>query len=158
MPTNLCGLLTLLAALAVGCAHTLIDGTQIPDTGENRTVYDLVRKVETALEARDTGTLLGMVSPRYFEDMGTPSDDDDYGYHEFKAFILPQSMSLAQEVQVSFEVHDIVVDGKHAHADVRYNSRARLQLPAGTIWDSHRDFNRIVFALEEGDWHIVSGL
>jgi hypothetical protein len=61
-------------------------------------------------------------------------------------------------MHVSFVVHDIVVTGEHAHADIRYSSRARLDLPSGTLWDSHREFNRVVFARENDAWRIVSGL
>jgi hypothetical protein len=101
---------------------------------------------------------LSIVSTSYFEDNGTPDPRDDYGYTELSTRILPDSLAVAKEMHVSFVVHEIVVTGEHAHADIRYNSRARLELPSGTLWDSHREFNRVVFARENHAWRIVSGL
>ena len=98
------------------------------------------------------------MSPLYFEDNGTAQREDDYGYEELKSKILPDAMNVAQEVHVDFQVHDIVVQGDRAHADVRYTSRARLELPSGSLWDSHKEFNRIELARQNDRWQIVSGL
>jgi hypothetical protein len=149
----------LVVALAViGCAHSKIKGTSIPDTEENREIYILVGQVQRAMVDRNSDALLALISPNYFEDNGTARREDDYGFAELSSKILPESMKAAKEIHLDVEVHEIIVDGERAHADLRYDSRARLEMPAGTIWDSHREFDRIIFAKEDGAWRIVSGL
>jgi hypothetical protein len=150
--------LPLLPVLALACAHQRIPGTRVPDTAENREVMAVLEKLQAAMQARDVAGIVPLVSPKYFEDNGTPDPTDDYGYGELKDKILPESFAVAAEMHVSFDVHDIRVEGEKAHADIRYDSRARLELPSGTLWDSHREFNRVVFAREDGAWRIVSGL
>lgn len=143
---------------SAGCAHRMIEGTQIRDTSENREVLAVLAQLQEAMRARDADAILAMVSPTYFEDNGTPDPHDDYGFEELRTTILPQSLAVAQEMFVAFEIYEVMVDDGTAHADVRYASRAKLELPSGTLWDSHREFNRVELALEQGAWRITSGL
>ena len=145
-------------ALASGCAHRMIEGTQIRATDENMEVMNMLLELQSAMRVRSADRILSLVSTAYFEDNGTTDPRDDYGYEQLKTEILPQSLQVAEEIFVSFQVHDIIVEDDQAHADIRYASRARLELPTGTLWDSHREFNRVVFAREDGAWRIISGL
>ena len=72
--------------------------------------------------------------------------------------LLPQSFEATKEMHVVLDLHAITVEDDHAFADVRYASRARIELPSGSSWDAHREFNRIEFVREDGNWMIVSGL
>ena len=144
--------------LGGGCAHQKIAGTQIPDTAEHRAVLAVLEKLRTALEERNAETILSLVSPHYFEDLGTSDPTDDYGYRQLKESILPQSLKVTDEVFITFQIHEVAVEGGKAHADLRYKSRAHLSLPSGGLWDAHNEFNRVQLALEEGRWQIVSGL
>ena len=80
------------------------------------------------------------------------------GYHELTTTILPESMTVTKELYVDFEVYEVSIEGDTAHADVRYSSRARLELPSGSKWDSHKEFNRVKLSREGGSWLITSGL
>ncbi len=144
--------------LLTACAHQMIPGTQVRDTDENREVYAVLAELQRALSARDGAAVLALVSPTYFEDNGNADPRDDYGYNELRDHVLPESFAATAEMFVAFEVHAIEVAGDRALADIRYDSRARLQLPSGSLWDSHREFNRVVFSREQGAWRIVSGL
>lgn len=141
-----------------GCAHQLIPGTQVLDTPQTREIYDVVVKLRHCLQDRDAANLMTLISPAYFEDNGTPDPRDDYGYLELKERLVHDSLDAAKEFVVSFQIFDIVIDGNIAHADVRYSSRTRLELPAGRLWDTNRDFDRIEFLREDGIWRITSGL
>ena len=59
---------------------------------------------------------------------------------------------------IGLQVYDITVHGSRAWADLRYTSRARLELPNGRLWDSFRDFDRIEFVHEGDTWRIIRGL
>lgn len=148
----------LLAVFVSGCAPAVIEGTQVPDTPDNRTIVGILGEMRHAFQTRNTEALLRLVSPKYFEDMGTTDPSDDYGYEELSTSILPNSMELTKEFHVDFEVHDVVVQGDQAWADLRYSSRARIDLPSGTLWDTHKEFNRVVFARESDGWRIIGGL
>jgi len=152
--TGLC--LLLLGSMA--CAHTYIAGTDVPDTDDNRAIMEVLLSYKKALEARDVNGILGLISKKYFEDNGTPDQSDDYGYEQLSTKILPEALAATKEMYADFQVHVVEVDGDKAHADIRYDSRARLDLPSGALWDSHREFNRVEFEREGGKWVIVSGL
>ena len=158
MHQRLLFILLMTAAMAGACAHSMIEGTNVRDTDENRAIFNQIVKVRTALQTRDPNMLLGVVSTQYFEDCGTPDPTDDYGYHELKDKIMADALQNAKEVFVNFQVFDIQVRGDQGRADLRYNSRTRLDLPAGQLWDSHRDFDRLEFIREKGEWKIISGL
>ena len=144
--------------LSGACAHSNIPGTQVRDTEQNREIYTILVKIRVALEERDASTLLSLVSPRYFEDFGTPDPRDDFGYVELKEKLLKDTMDTTKEMHVSIELHEIAIEGEYAYADVRYDSRARLELPAGRLWDTHTDFDRLRFHREDNAWKIISGL
>ncbi|MEC9466559.1 MAG: nuclear transport factor 2 family protein [Myxococcota bacterium] len=156
----LCQAISLCCALALttGCAHTNIEGTPVADTSENREVFDFLVQVREAMQNRDAQGLIALISPDYFEDMGTPTDKDDYGYQHLIDVVIPKSLEIAKEIYVSFEVHDIEIDGEQAWADIRYNSRAKLELPSGELWDSHKEFNRIRLNRIDGKWLVTAGL
>ncbi|MEE8409141.1 MAG: hypothetical protein V3T05_06025, partial [Myxococcota bacterium] len=147
------------AATAIhGCAHTFIEGTQIKDTEDSRALLAVLDIVRAAMEARDPEAILAVVSKDYFEDSGTLDAADDYGYQELSTKILPESLAATKEIHVTFQIYEIVVADDRAHADIRYASRTHIMLPAGPLWDTHREFNRVEFAREDGAWRIVSGL
>jgi hypothetical protein len=136
----------------------LVEGTQIDDTSENREILSVLKSVRTAMQERNQDALLALISESYFEDMGTADPEDDYGYEYLRDTVIPQTMKIAGKVVVNFSVHEIQVEDQLALADIRYNSRARLDLPTGAIWDSHKEFNRLEFKREKGKWLITRGL
>lgn len=143
---------------ASACAHAKIPGTQIDDTPATREVYGVLSRARDCLQARDAEGLLALISTRYFEDNGTPDPRDDYGYLELKERLVADALQTAKDVQVGMQVYEIVIRGDTAWADIRYNSRVRLELPSGRLWDSYRDFDRIEMVREQGSWRIVRGL
>ncbi len=148
----------LVLALAVGCSQPTIEGTKITDTDEHRMLYDIVMQYRKAMEERDAETILSLVSERYYEDNGNADPADDYGYFELRDTILPETMEATREVYLTLEIQDIVIDEEKAHVDVRFSSRARIEMPSGSSWDTQRELNRIDFVREDQGWRIVRGL
>ncbi len=148
----------LLLFVAAGCSQPTIEGTKVSDTDEHRMLYDIVMQYRKAMEERDAETILSLVSERYYEDNGNADPADDYGYFELRDTVLPATMEATKEVYLTLEVQDIVVDEKRAHVDVRFSSRARIEMPSGSSWDTQRELNRIDFVREENGWRIVRGL
>ena len=148
----------LVSCLMCACAHRTIPGTSVRDTKANRDVLKIVAELREGLQRRDVKAVLALVSPEFYEDMGTPDPKDDYGYTELKDKILPNTMALTHELYVAFDANDVFIEGNKAHADVRYFSRVRLKLPSGSQWDTHKEFNRISMVREGNAWKIISGL
>ena len=145
-------------ALMVGCAHSTIPGTDIEDTEDNRSVLTVLDQLQKALQARDSDTVLSLISPTYFEDMGTIDNKDDFGFEEFRDSILNQNIEKIAELYLKIDVHDVQVEGDQAFIDIRYRTRAKLSLPSGSTWTQDSDFSRVSFAREQGRWLVVSGL
>ena len=152
-------LLIALTCAAVGCAHGTIEGTTVPDTEENRAVLEVLKTYRSAMQERDADKIIALVASDYFEDMGTIDQSDDYGYTHLTQELIPNSLKIAEEVYLTFEIHNIRIDGDSAWADVRYNSRSKLNLSSGALWETHKDFNRIELSMSEnGRWVIKAGL
>lgn len=151
-------LLLLSLTLMVGCAHSTIPGTNIEDTEDNRSVLQVLDQLQKALQARDADTVISLISPTYFEDMGTIDNKDDFGFEEFKASILNDNIDKIAELYLKIDVHDVQVDGDQAFIDIRYRTRAKLVLPSGSTWTQDNDFSRVIFSREEGRWLVSAGL
>jgi hypothetical protein len=72
--------------LLASCAarQPTIGGTGIADSTRNRGVISALEAYRQAVEGRDTEALLLMASNKYWEDSGTSSGGDDYGYDGLK--------------------------------------------------------------------------
>jgi len=147
----------------VGCKAELIPGTSLEDTEENRAVVEFMNEYKRAVESRSSESVLKLVGPDYYEDMGTVKQDDDYGLEKLKAD-LQQNFDATREVRLDVivqqvEVHD---DAGLLVVDYRYLQRALLGLPAGDKWVTHSDVNRVVLRkkgeLYDEGFVIISGL
>src|SRR6478672_4443044 len=79
-----------------GCATvSVIPGTTVRDTRQNREILEIVEKYRRAMEERDAATLLALAHPQYYEDSGTPKGDDDYGYQGLRDVLAKRLGSCA---------------------------------------------------------------
>src|SRR5947199_615088 len=71
-----------LFAVLAACAHSVarVPGTNIPYSEPNKSVLDTVEQYRLAVERGDIDALMLMAHKQYWEDSGTPSGSDDYGY------------------------------------------------------------------------------
>lgn len=145
--------------LVVGaCATTYLPGTRIVDTPEHRELLDLLERYRQALEAKDAATIVGLASPRYFEDLGTPETGDDYGYEQLAQHVLKDSFAHADQIFVTLTIDRLEAAGERAEVDVRFEYRAHLRFPAGDKWINDTEFNRFELAREDGRWKFLRGL
>ena len=63
---------------AAACQKQMIPNTEVPDNRFNRSVIEFCERYRHAVEDLNIGLLISMASPRYFDNAGTPSGDDDY--------------------------------------------------------------------------------
>ena len=93
-------LATLLGVAA--CAHheAYVPGTRIPYSDQNKSVLDACEEYRLAVERGDPEALMLMAHKQYWEDSGTPSGGDDYGYEGLRA-VLTTRLQKASDVRYS---------------------------------------------------------
>src|SRR5258708_14891515 len=78
-------IVTAFAALA--CSKTYVPNTDVEDTSQNRQVIVFCERYRHAMEDKNVGELLRMMSPGYFEDSGNAKSDDDADYDKIREFL-----------------------------------------------------------------------
>jgi ketosteroid isomerase-like protein len=141
----------------LGCAHSKIPNTNIPDTKENRAILNVVDNYAQAMESLDSDAVLNLVSPRYFEDNGNTDKSDDYDFNELKDK-LSQDFKRTKKILLELRVDEIVVEKERAYAYIYYQYRAQSEYPTGVKWNTDSDRSRIVFERQDGRWLMLSGL
>lgn len=148
----------LLGLTSAACEPDLIPNTRVEDTASNREVLDFVEKYRKAVEARDVGMLLGMTSVNYFDDMGTPAGDDDIDYDGLKAGLQRiHEEVLGTRYQISYRAVTYAAD-QRVLVDVLYTGWFRVTTTKGPQWKRHLEPHRLVLALEDSHFKIVSGM
>src|SRR5512138_2971019 len=111
------GLALLLAVAAAGCAHetAVIYGTKVVDTAENRRLIEVCEQYRLAVEKRDTQTLLSLASKNYWDDGGTPTGADDYGYAGLRD-VLEARFSRADGIRYTMKYMEIKRVGRNRAA------------------------------------------
>ena len=104
--------------LIAGCVHNgrTVDGTKIPYSENNKSVLDRCEEYRMAVENRDSDTLMLMAHPQYWEDSGTPSGGDDYGYEGLRN-VLQTRLGKATDIRYSVRylaVHQMCEGELHA--------------------------------------------
>jgi len=147
-----------MAAMASGCAMIRpIPGTKIPDTPTNREVLARVEEYRVALEQRDATKLLTMASPQYYEDAGTPSGADDYGYPGLKR-VLEQRLSALRWLRYLIRFRDLRVEGNRAMVDIKYDISFQLLTELGERWERKQSEKRMELVKEDNRWMFLSGM
>lgn len=148
----------LIVMLCVACAPSLIPGTKIEDSKENRTVLQVLGAYKVAVESRNVEAVLALCSEKYYEDNANTDPSDDYGYSDLRTKVLPDTFRRLSEVRLELEVKTVKVEKKKAYADVRFQFQAKMALPAGEKWHADTELNRIELEEENGEWKIIRGL
>jgi len=144
----------------VGCAHTsasTIPGTKVEDTESNREIVRTVERYRLAVERKDVGALVAMASRNYWEDSGTPSGADDYGYDRLREVLLGQ-FQRADSIRYSMKYMGISHDHGRAKVDVLIDASYSVQTARGLERFDMRDQNQLVLENDGQRWLFVSGM
>jgi hypothetical protein len=152
--------LLLAFVVIAGCAKpaAYVPGTHIPYSPQNESVLKACEQYRLAVERGDADALMLMAHKQYWEDSGTPSGSDDYGYEGLRNVLLTRLLKasdiryslryVAVHQQCSGELKptcraavDILIDasytvtnayGKASRPDMRDQNQLVLE------WDGHR--------------------
>jgi hypothetical protein len=155
--------LSLPALLALGagaCAGgtRYIYGTEVVDSRDNRTILGVVEQYRLALERKDTQTLLNLASKDYWEDGGTPTGADDYGYDGLRE-VLDTRFARADGIRYSMRYMDIKrLEGNRAAVEVLIDASYSIETAKGRERRDMRDQNQLVLVYDGANWKFLSGM
>lgn len=159
--------LALAMILAGGCAGRIayVPGTRVPYSDNNKSAIEAVEQYRLALERRDADALLLMAHKQYWEDSGTPTGGDDYGYDGLRA-VLQNRLQKASEIRYSVRYMgvrqtctgelrpgcraavDVMIDASYTIADARGNPKR----------PDKRDQNQLSLEWDGRKWLFLSGM
>lgn len=149
--------LVLLALAAAGCTPSLIPGTGVEDTSDNRAVYQVVQTYREAMDRRDAAAVLALVAPDYFDTAGTPAPEDDVN-HAILQERIPQDLGKVDAVKLDITVRKIDVKDDRAVAEVFYDGWYRVKTPTGAVPRRDSDVHRMKLRKVDERWLFTSGI
>jgi len=89
-----------LFAIACGSSVSTVPGTNVPYSQANESALKVCEEYRMAVERGDADALMLMAHPQYWEDSGTPSGGDDYGYEGLRN-VLTTRLQKASDIRYS---------------------------------------------------------
>ena len=156
----------LLIALAACHAQVkYVAGTRVPYSDANDSVLKACEEYRLAVERADVDALMLMAGKQYWEDSGTPSGSDDYGYDGLRNVLLTR---LPKASDIRYSMRYVAV---HQQCPVNLEPGCRAQVEAlidasFTITDAlgkpkrpdKRDQNELVLEWDGHRWLFLSGM
>jgi ketosteroid isomerase-like protein len=158
MRAHLFSLILLTSAAACGGSGHTIKGTDVEDTSENRDLISYVEKYRLAVERQDAPALVLMASKDYWEDGGTPTGGDDYGYAGLKN-VLAGRFQTSEQVRYSIRYLRIRRSGDMAFIEAHVHASWTLEDAHGQlIRKDKKSQEQFVLRYEGEDWKFLSGM
>jgi hypothetical protein len=151
--------LTLLLSGLTGCAHqNTLAGTTVTDTLDNRALLEVIEQYRLRLIEKNVEGLLFLASERYFEDSGTPTAEDDYGYDGLK-YVLSKSLARLKSVRYDVQYRSVRVEGSRAEVEVYLSGAFELIAESGDRYRRVGDYHRFVLEKTGKEkWKFLSGM
>ena len=149
-----------LVSFAGACAGqaAVIYGTKVPDTAENRKLIDVCEQYRIAVEKKDTTTIMSLASKNYWEDGGTPTGADDYGFDGLRS-VLDTRFARADGIRYTMKYMDIRRVGRNrAVVDVMIDATYSIATASGPRRLDMRDQNEMILEFQGGRWQFLSGM
>ncbi len=161
--TRLSVFLIVLAACAAEVKY--VPGTRVPYTDANDSVLKACEDYRLAVERADVDALMLMAHKQYWEDSGTPSGSDDYGYDGLRNVLLTR-LPKASDIRYSMRYVNV---RQSCAGDLHPGCRAAVDVmidASFTITDAlgkpkrpdKRDQNQLVLEWDGHRWLFLSGM
>ncbi|MHB1846338.1 MAG: nuclear transport factor 2 family protein [Deltaproteobacteria bacterium] len=145
-------------AATAGCAHSLIPGTEVEDTKDDRAIMRVIQQYRQAVERRDSQAVLDLVSPTYFDERGHPDDPSFHWNYKRLAKELPTKFSKIKDIRLTVTVRRIDVNEDRAKAMYLYVEDYLATLPQGETPEHVSDIDRMELVRSGKGWLITKGL
>jgi hypothetical protein len=146
-----------LSSLLAGCQGDLIPNTDVPDTSENREAIEFVEDYRHAVEGRNIGGILSLVSERFYDDNGTITTIDDRDYDRLAEQLAAFGERLL-DVRYEMRYRRVTHRPDRILVDYTYTSSFKIATPGGDRWETRLRDNRIELVRESEGLRIVSGI
>jgi hypothetical protein len=153
--------------VSTGCAAKVayVPGTRIPYSDNNKSVLDAVEEYRLAVERGDADGLMLMANKQYWEDSGTPTGSDDYGYEGLRNVLLTR-LQKASDVRYSMRYMNVkqtcpgsLHAGCRASVDVMIDASYTITDVLGKPKrPDKRDQNELVLEWDGHRWLFLSGM
>jgi hypothetical protein len=151
----------------VGCARngSYVSGTKVPYSAENKAVLDTCEEYRLAVERGDSDALMLMAHKQYWEDSGTPSGSDDYGYEGLRSVLMTR-LQLATDIRYSMRYMTVkqsctgeLKAGCRAAVDVLVDASFTVTNAIGQAKrPDKRDQNELVLEWDGRRWLFLAGM
>ena len=138
----------------VACSRTYIPNTDVEDTSVNRQVIAYCEQYRHAMEDKDVGRLLKVMSPGYFGDRGNVSAD----YDQVRDFLTGDFLKTSA---IRYEIrYRRVTFTETNHVYVDYTYAAAWKLPGVKVDEWHHKVadNRLDLIRDGESFKIVGGM
>jgi len=142
---------------AAGCRKEYIPNTEIEDNDENREVVSFCERYRHAVEDLNVGLLLSMASPRYFDNSGTVSPEDDFDRGGLEQ-ILTERFKSVKGMRYEAKYREIYECEMLVCVDYSYTMSFQYMVGDKTKWSNKTADNRLQLERVEGGFLIVTGM
>jgi len=147
----------LLLVTTGGCNKQLIPNTEIEDTEENREIVAFCERYRRAVEDLNVGLLLTLASPRYFDNSGSTTGDDDFDRNGLESVLAKRFQSI-QAMRYEIRYRDIYEMDNLIMIDYTYTMSFQYKLEEQSKWANRTADNRLELERVDGGFLIVSGM
>lgn len=141
-----------------GCSKNFIPNTDVEDNSANRKVIAFCEEYRHAVEDKDVGRLVNMASPRYYEDGGNTSPDDDIDFDGLKDY-LTSTFVKTQTIRYEIRYRKVTVnENKRVFVEYTYSASYRIPGLKGEEWKHTVADNRLELVPEGEGYKILAGM
>ncbi|MBN2526667.1 MAG: hypothetical protein JXR76_09745 [Deltaproteobacteria bacterium] len=151
------GVFLFFSVMVAGCQKQYIPNTEIIDNDFNRDVLSFCERYRHGVEDMNTGMLLALASPRYFDNSGTPSGDDDVDKAGLEE-VLNSRFSPIQSIRMEIIYRAIFEENSVLHVEYTYTMSFQYTIDGETKWKNHTGDNRLDLERTEDGFLILSGM
>ncbi len=144
-------------AAAAGCKPKFIPNTEVPDTEENRDIVSFCERYRHAVEDLNVGLLLSLASPKYFDDSGTVSGDDDMDRAGLEA-VLKNRFKTIEAVRYEIRYRAVYTRNNIIMVEYAYTTSYRFNLDGEAHWENKTADNRLELEKVDDGYRILSGM
>ncbi len=147
----------ILVSTTMGCTKRYIPNTEIEDTELNREVVAFCERYRHAVEDLNIGLLLSLASPRYFDNSGTTSGDDDMDRSGLEE-VLKERFQSVKAIRYEIRYRDIFENFGVIHVDYTYTTSFQYDVAGNTKWSNKTADNQLEIERADDGYLILSGM
>src|SRR6202046_3658062 len=152
-------LVVALALSALACSKVYIPNTDVEDNMQNRDVVLFCEKYRHALEDKNVGQILQLMSPTYFEDGGNTKNEDDADFDKIREFLTSDFLRTAG-IRYEMRYRRITyTETNHIFVDYTYAAAWKIpSLKGSGEWHHQVADNRLDLVHDGDSFRIVAGM